>query len=479
MHDDFGYLFSADTFAQGRLANPPHPMARFLETEYIVQEPTFSSIYPPGPGLILAAGQVLGHPWIGVLISGAAMGIAVYWFLACLISPHWALAMSLLCGLRYFAFSYWSSSYVGGPLTFAAGALLAGSLIRWLRAPSPGYALLAALAWSIAWLHRPYESMALAVCFSLPFLLRCWKLKRLTSLFPRLILPALPVIALFAAWTLAHNRAVTGDPLKLPYQLSRELQGVPQTPIIQAPVPYPARELTPEQRQCYLWPRQLRDEMFTRAGLGMQLRKPWFIVLFYCGFTLLALSAIALKERRNRWVALSLLILAGQLAFSSLYITLSPNAAAGTAVVIPVMLAIAARRIRNRLRLRLPPARAALIVGLLLAAGALEGLFFNVEAYDQDSYRRYAARDQILRRLQRTPGNHLVLVRYGPTHDFRDEWVYNRAAVDAAKVVWVRFPDDRGRARLFAGFPGRRVWIADVDAPVPRLAESPPATSDR
>jgi len=40
----------------------------------------------------------------------------------------------------------------------------------------------------------------------------------------------------------------------------------------------------------------------------------------------------------------------------------------------------------------------------------------------------------ILAQLERSDGRHLVIVRYPANHDVHDEWVYNRAEIDGAKV---------------------------------------------
>jgi len=78
-------------------------------------------------------------------------------------------------------------------------------------------------------------------------------------------------------------------------------------------------------------------------------------------------------------------------------------------------------------------------------------------------------RTEVTNMLAKEPGKLLVLVSYWPQHIFQEEWVWNEADVDAARVVWARDRGDEDDRKLLSYYPDRRVLLLEPDAKPPKL----------
>jgi hypothetical protein len=65
--------------------------------------------------------------------------------------------------------------------------------------------------------------------------------------------------------------------------------------------------------------------------------------------------------------------------------------------------------------------------------------------------------------LEQEPGQHLVFVWYSAHHRVKEEWVYNRADLVHAKVIWARNLGPQENRRLLAQFPNTTAWLVDAD----------------
>ncbi len=467
IHDEFSYLLMADTFAHGRLANPTHPMWMSFETFHVNWFPTYSSMYPPTQGLVMAIGQRLGNPWIGVLLSDAAMCAAILWMLQAWMPARWALLGGMFAALNLGIASYWMNSYWGGAVAATGGALVLGALARIRRRASVGNALLLGLGIAILANSRPYEG--LLFCVPAGLWLLAWlvgKIKSRDAIGRRIrivLLPLSAILVLTLAFIGYYNWRLTGNALLFPHVLNTRTYH--STPLFLWEHLKPELTYNNQQFEDFYngWEREdyqttwkdARDvtaEKIARMG----------VEFFWPGvFFLIPAMPFLFRDRKMRLLLVTLfLTLAGVFAV----IWSAPHYAAPVTCIIYAILAQSVRHLRTMKRKARPVGVAlsrALVILLVLETG------INVARRSCDplwwTCTGDPSRVAVMKQLEVKPGKHLIVVRYSDDHNIHDEWVYNSADIDGSKILWARELTPEQNAKLFDFFKDRQIWLVEPD----------------
>jgi hypothetical protein len=487
--DDFSYILLGDTLAHFRLANPPHALHQFFEGVFTLQEPSYSSVFPLGQGIVLALGQLaFGLPWAGVVLSVAAMCGLCYWMLRGWITPTWALAGGLLAVFEFGPLSQWMNCYWGGAVSACAGCLVFGSLPRLRANGRIRDAALLGLGVGLQVLSRPFEASLLVLgvaLFFLPALFRRSEWRRLGQAAAVAVLAAAPALAL----TLFHNKAVTGSWTTLPYALSRYQYGVPAAFTVQ-PNSVPHRTLTMEQEQDYRAQATIHGEGTDTLGsylgrLGNSVR--FYRFFFYAPlYFALPFFLLSIREYRFLWLVLCLLVFA---LGTNFYPYFYPHYIAAATCLFVLMSVKGLERLSSWKIRGAPAGREAAGLILLLCAAhfalwyglhavSSERLLAGLGRYQTWDYVNWGdpqGRILINDRLAQAPGNQLVFVRYWPGHRFRT-WIQNGADIDGSRIVWALDLGPVENEKLLRYYPRRTAWLVEPDAVPPKLSPYQPET---
>jgi hypothetical protein len=475
INDEFSFLLAGDTFAHGRVTNPPHPMWIHFETFHVIFHPTYASMYPPLQGLVLAAGQVLVHnPFWGVWLSVGVMSAAFCWMLQAWLPASWAFLGGMIPVLRFGTFSYWDNSYWGGALAATGGALLLGAAPRVMRHLRARDALLMGIAIAMLANTRPYEGMMLTVAVGV-WVLVCFirKTPRSTHILSRMVIPLMLVLVVTGTGTAYYFWRVTGAPTKLPQQLNRDTYAIAKYFYWQPAYPEPAYHHK-EIRDFYGVELAEFNSARTASGVLLQWTKAcargWaFFVSPLLTLPLLFLPQV-IRKRRMRFLVMAGLVGIGS---SALVIFFNINYVAPIACVIVTAIVQGMRYLRlwkfegrnsGTFLVRTIVVMCVMMIPVqvhLLAATPAPGTWASIGTQ----------RAAVAAQLASLPGSQLVLVRYEAKHDPMLEWVYNGADIDRQKIVWARDMGASQNEELLRYYSARRVWLLEVDRMAPRLTE--------
>lgn len=465
--DEFSYLLAADTFAHGRLTNPTHVLWPHFETFHTIQQPTYASRYPPGQGLILSIGWLLGQPIIGVWLSAALAAAAICWLLLAWFPPRWALIGSLLA-VAHPELVIWSQRYWGGSLALLGGALALGGFARILRnwrrgkvSLRPGDSTLMGIGVSILILSRPYEG-GILILILIATLLAEFVRQRRTAM-PRSVVragwPIAVAVIVTIAWFGYYNWRVTNDPFRMPQQVYVATYNVAPPFVWQKQLPTPIYH-NKQMRDFHMgW--ELRHYLQQRHLAGLVtgvLERFWKILRGVFRLWPMLLGLLALPwTLKNGWMRLSLVIFA-VFCVALLQVTWTYlHYAAPALPLVFAMIVVCLRHLRLWKWNDKP-------VGLFLGRGCiiLSILSLPYTCWTIAEQNRYVRRNRIISQMKRYGGRHLVIVRYAPDAVNPVEWVYNRADIDNSDIVWARELDPADNQELLDYFKDRRVWMLHV-----------------
>jgi hypothetical protein len=483
VHDEVSYLLAADTFLHGRLSNPTPVLWQHFQTMHELMVPRYASKFPPGQGMALAIGSLLGTPRAGAFGAVAIAIAATCWMMRAALPAGWALAGALLASVMPLFF-FWGQTFWGGGVAMIGGALLAGAVLRALRAdrlPADRVidGLIIGIGASILMNSRPFEGLLVSLLLGTWLLVSAlrghWIKPLLVWSSPGALLVILPVLA----WMGYYNYRVTHHVLRLPYaEHAAQYMHSPiffwQKPSVEHDSGVPHLEMFFRDMEKPEWERQTTMSGFLTGVV----RKLGFVTAdVFRPLTLMAVALaggfLAIRRRRPAALLAASVCVGLVLLHFSMTPWLRIQYFAVIAPLFVLFVTISLRELDMLWRGRPIGSLLTLTMIVTMPAFCLRAAYISTR--DPDLTGR--GRERIIEKIGSLPGNHVIFVQYPEGPQAVYEWVYNSADIDAQRVIWAHALDPRSNTELAQHYHDRSIWVLvarDNDYHVERIREVKP-----
>ena len=221
-HDEYSYLFQAETFLAGRTSFPSHEAARLFDQMHVLNEGKFASRYFPGTGAWMAPFVAAGLPYWGHWLAGAMCALLMFFVARELAGDGAGFIAGMVTALAP-GMALFSNMLLAHHPTLAGLGWFLWGFVRMVRSGDWRWGFVCGTGLVFAALCRPMTAASIGFPFGIYLI--AWWLKNQTYRKERtraIVALGIPLVAGGTAM-FVYDQSITGSGWQTPYGLYTDL----------------------------------------------------------------------------------------------------------------------------------------------------------------------------------------------------------------------------------------------------------------
>ncbi|WP_145230051.1 hypothetical protein [Gimesia algae] len=358
----------------------------------------------------------------------------------------------------------WGQNYFGGGVAILGAALLFGALRRLMIFPEARMTFTLGLGLFFLAITRPFEGLLTAVFSMIIFFAWIVTQRQFSKrvIFHSVILP-LSMISICIGGALAfYNWRVTESLTRFPYQVHEETYS--PTPLFIWSAPREVKNDLPHIESFHSgWSlNEYQKHQDPRGYFFSVFKKSLKFLIQMLYFPLCTLLLTLPWGLKNPWTQIALSILLSVILIHLFCMTFFQIFYLAPVIPLVFYVLIQGARHWRAAHWKNHSQGTVFLFGLIILYFTI--LIPQMINYVPSGYQLALSRARLIDQLKQMPEKDLVFVKYSADHDTLFDWVYNRADIENAEVVWANILTNEENQKLIEHFADHQVWWIDVDS---------------